>query len=87
MLKENIIVAQHLNTSDKQGILPLFYCKKTMCAMADKSGPYVSHVICSLFVMLFCQLKKPPEMLPEGFQQAESALPEPGYFSKWKQLA
>ena len=58
-----------------------------MHAMADKSGPYFSHVIDSLFVMLFCQLKKPTEMLPEGVQQAESVLPEPGYFSKWKQLS
>ena len=55
--------------------------------MADKSGPYFPHVIGSLSVMLFCQLQKPIEMLPEGLQQAESALPEPGYFSKWKQLA
>ena len=58
-----------------------------MHAMADKSDPYFSHVIGSLFVMLFCQLKKPTEMLPEGLQQAECALPEPDYFSKWKQLA
>ena len=58
-----------------------------MHAMAGTGGSYLSHVIDSLFVMLFCQLQKPIEMLPEGLQQAESALPEPGYFSKWKQLA
>ena len=52
-----------------------------MHAMADRSGPYFSHVICS-FCHVILPTKKPTEMLPEGLQQAE-----PGYFSKWKQLA
>ena len=58
-----------------------------MHAMAGTGGSYLSHVIDSLFVMLFCQLQKPTEMLREDVQRAESALPEPCYFSKWKQLA
>ena len=36
----------------------------------------------ALFIMLFCQLKKPTELHPEGLQQVESALPEPSNFSK-----
>ena len=63
----------------------LFYCKQTVCAMADKSNFSFPYVIYSLVAMLFYQLKSFLIMSSQGFQQADSVsdkLPGPPYFFK-----